>query len=93
MDPVTSGADPTTPLEAFNNATIATGGDSKLYNLNVFYDVSWSYEVLSERAGLMQIGGRYRLDDYEYCARAAYDSGSWVGITLMVLQCFWLMRV
>lgn len=41
MDPVSSGADPTTPLEAFNNATIATGGDSKLYNLNVFYDVSW----------------------------------------------------
>lgn len=42
MDPVTSGADPTTPLETFNNATIATGGDSKLYNLNVFYDVSES---------------------------------------------------
>jgi hypothetical protein len=40
MDPVSSGLDPTTPLEAFNNATIATGGDSKLYNLNVFYDVS-----------------------------------------------------
>lgn len=38
MDPVTSGADPTTPLEAFNNATVATGGDSRLYNLNVFYD-------------------------------------------------------
>ena len=42
MDPVTSGTDPTTPLETFNNATIATGGDSKLYNLNVFYDVSES---------------------------------------------------
>lgn len=40
MDPVSSGMDPTTPLEAFNNATIATGGDSKLYDLNVFYDVS-----------------------------------------------------
>jgi hypothetical protein len=32
--------DPTTPLEVFNNATFATGGDSKLYNLNVFYNVS-----------------------------------------------------
>jgi hypothetical protein len=32
--------DPTVPLEAFNNATIATGGDSRLYNLNVFYNVS-----------------------------------------------------
>lgn len=50
MDPVSSGADPTTPLESFNNATISTGGDSKLYNLNVFYDVSWS------RAGLLNVG-------------------------------------
>lgn len=41
MDPVTSGADPTTPLEIFANGTIATGGDSKLYNLNVFYNVSF----------------------------------------------------
>lgn len=40
MDPVTSGMDPTTPLEAFNNATDAAGGDSKIYNLNVFYNVS-----------------------------------------------------
>ncbi|KAF1841161.1 ammonium transporter-like protein [Cucurbitaria berberidis CBS 394.84] len=44
MDPVSSGLDPTLPLEAFNNATIATGGDSRLYNLNVFYnpgDIAW----------------------------------------------------
>ena len=40
MDPVTSGLDPTTPLEAFNNLTDANGGDSRLYNLNVFYNVS-----------------------------------------------------
>lgn len=31
--------DPTTPLETFENTTIATGGDSKEYNLNVFYNV------------------------------------------------------
>ena len=37
--PVTSGMDPTTPLEVFGNTTIATGGDSLLYNLNVFYNV------------------------------------------------------
>jgi Amt family ammonium transporter len=42
MDPVTSGADPTTPLEVFNNATDVNGGDSTLYNLNVFYNVSRS---------------------------------------------------
>lgn len=54
MDPVSSGADPTTPLEAFNNATIATGGDSRLYNLNVFYDVSWLCEC-REQAGLMRL--------------------------------------
>lgn len=42
MDPVVSGADPTTPLEAYANGTLATGGDSKLYNLNVFYNVSFS---------------------------------------------------
>jgi Amt family ammonium transporter len=39
MDPVTSGSDPTTPLQAFANATDINGGDSKLYNLNVFYNV------------------------------------------------------
>lgn len=40
MDPVTSGLDPTLPLETFGNTTVATGGDSRLYNLNVFYNVS-----------------------------------------------------
>jgi Amt family ammonium transporter len=39
MDPVSSGLDPTVPLEAYNNGT-STGGDSRLYNLNVFYNVS-----------------------------------------------------
>ena len=38
-DPVNTGLDTTLPLETFNNVTIATGGDSKLYNLNVFYNV------------------------------------------------------
>lgn len=40
MNPVTSGQDPTVPLEPFTNTTSATGGDSRLYNLNVFYSVS-----------------------------------------------------
>lgn len=41
MDPVTSGLDPTVPLETFANTSIPTGGDSRLYNLNVFYNVSF----------------------------------------------------
>lgn len=81
MDPVSSGADPTTPLEAFNNATIATGGDSKLYNLNVFYDVSWSRDELLN-VGLMRLGGRYRLDDHGHGVGAAYDPRSWVCTTM-----------
>jgi Amt family ammonium transporter len=40
MDPVSSGLDPTLPLETFGNTTDPTGGDSRLYNLNVFYNVS-----------------------------------------------------
>jgi ammonium transporter, Amt family len=40
MDPVSSGLDPTLPIEAFNNQTDVNGGDSRLYNLNVFYNVS-----------------------------------------------------
>jgi Amt family ammonium transporter len=40
MNPVSSGADPTTPLEVFGNVTSATGGDSRVDNLNVFYNVS-----------------------------------------------------
>jgi hypothetical protein len=39
-DGVLSGSMPTTPLEDFQNATISTGGDSSLYNLNVFYNVN-----------------------------------------------------
>jgi Amt family ammonium transporter len=34
-----NGADPTLPLEAYNN-TLATGGDSRVDNLNVYYNVS-----------------------------------------------------
>lgn len=44
MDPVESGLQPITPLESFNNLTDANGGDSRLYNLNVFYepgDIAW----------------------------------------------------
>jgi Amt family ammonium transporter len=39
MDPTMNGADPTLPLEAYNN-TLATGGDSRVDNLNVYYNVS-----------------------------------------------------
>jgi Amt family ammonium transporter len=38
---VTSGLDPTLPLETFQNTTVPTGGDSTLYNLNVFYNVGF----------------------------------------------------
>jgi hypothetical protein len=39
MEPSTSGADPTVPLIAYNGTT-ATGGDSLVENLNVYYNVS-----------------------------------------------------
>lgn len=39
MEPVSSGSDPTTPLEIFKNVTDINGGDSTMYNLNVFYNV------------------------------------------------------
>ncbi|KAJ4296540.1 ammonium transporter Amt1 [Kalmusia sp. IMI 367209] len=57
-DPVLSGVDPTTPLEAFNNLTIPTGGDSKLNNLNVFYnpgDIAWM--ITSTALVLLMIPG------------------------------------
>jgi Amt family ammonium transporter len=44
MEPVSSGLDPTVPMEVFNNTTDVNGGDSRLYNLNVFYnpgDIAW----------------------------------------------------
>jgi hypothetical protein len=41
MEPSTSGADPTVPLIAYNG-TIATGGDSLVENLNVYYNVSFA---------------------------------------------------
>ncbi|KAF2182256.1 ammonium transporter [Zopfia rhizophila CBS 207.26] len=58
MDPVTSGMDPTTPLEAFANTTDVNGGDSKLYNLNVFYnpgDIAWM--ITSTALVLLMIPG------------------------------------
>lgn len=53
MDPVLSGMDPTTPLEVFNNLTDANGGDSRLYNLNVFYNVSSPQISTSKFVSLM----------------------------------------
>ncbi|KAL7772007.1 hypothetical protein CFE70_001960 [Pyrenophora teres f. teres 0-1] len=58
MDPGTSGNDPTLPLEAFANTTYTTGGDSKLYNLNVFYnpgDIAWM--ITSTALVLLMIPG------------------------------------
>jgi hypothetical protein len=51
MNPVSSGADPTTPLEVFGNVTSATGGDSRVDNLNVFYNVSLRRVVLCRHMG------------------------------------------
>ncbi|KAF9741018.1 ammonium transporter Amt1 [Paraphaeosphaeria minitans] len=42
--PSTNGGDPTLPLVTFNNFTVPTGGDSRIDNLNVFYnagDIAW----------------------------------------------------
>lgn len=39
MDPTSNGADPTLPLQVYN-ATSVTGGDSRIDNLNVYYNVS-----------------------------------------------------
>lgn len=47
MDPVTSGLDPTAPLEPFANTSTPTGGDSRLYNLNVFYSVSFFLRAMN----------------------------------------------
>lgn len=58
MDPVSSGLDPTLPLEPFGNTTDATGGDSRLYNLNVFYnpgDIAWM--ITSTALVLLMIPG------------------------------------
>jgi Amt family ammonium transporter len=41
MDPTTNGMDPTLPLQAYNG-TLATGGDSRVDNLNVYYNVSYA---------------------------------------------------
>lgn len=57
-DPVDSGMFPTTPLEPFGNDTVATGGDSTLYNLNVFYnpgDIAWM--ITSTALVLLMIPG------------------------------------
>jgi Amt family ammonium transporter len=48
MDPTTNGADPTLPLQAYNG-TVATGGDSRVENLNVYYNVSFARLVCSFR--------------------------------------------
>ena len=55
MDPVSSGLDPTLPLEAFTNTTDATGGDSRLYNLNVFYNVSFYTQTISSGGWLVVV--------------------------------------
>jgi hypothetical protein len=83
MDPVSSGLDPTVPLEPFGNITEATGGDSRLYNLNVFYNVSFWLPRYGNCYGFGGYAGltatfparRYRLDDYVYRPRAAHDTG------------------
>ena len=86
MDPVTSGMDPTVPLEAFANSTYSTGGDSRLYNLNVFYNVSTGHVHESQKtlwyAGLMSwfLARRHRLDDYINRARPAHDPGCRVSL-------------
>ena len=58
MDPVTSGSDVTTPLQAFGNTTEPAGGDSRLYDLNVFYesgDIAWM--LVSTALVLLMIPG------------------------------------
>lgn len=84
MDPVTSGMDPTVALEPFTNTSIPTGGDSRLYNLNVFYNVSLPGEpTLAIRGANGSIAGRHRLDDHINCARALDDSGCRVSRTMV----------
>jgi Amt family ammonium transporter len=54
MEPSTNGADPTVPLIVYNG-TIATGGDSLVENLNVFYNVSLLGWSCAADAGLMRL--------------------------------------
>jgi hypothetical protein len=70
-----SGVDPTIPLVAYNG-TIATGGNSKADNLNIFYNVSFSI-VLADRV-LIGTGWRHRVGAHINCACASHDPGSWV---------------
>jgi hypothetical protein len=52
MDPSVSGADPTLPLIPYNG-TIATGGNSKIDNLNVYYNVSLASTFAASNVGLI----------------------------------------
>ena len=56
--PVDSGMFPTTPMEDFNNSTDPAGGDSLLYNLNVFYNVSAAVFRIVNLVALMFLGSR-----------------------------------
>lgn len=70
-----SGLDPTLPLETFHNDTMPAGGDSRLDNLNVFYNASSAPRYpLPSRSVLTPAGGRHRLDAYLDGARPVNDS-------------------
>jgi hypothetical protein len=78
MDPSSTGADPTTPLQVYNG-TAATGGDSRIENLNVYYNVSLvgsEFMYQTKRGANATLAWRHRLDDHSNCSRASYDSWS-----------------
>jgi hypothetical protein len=84
MDPTTNGADPTLPLQAYNG-TLATGGDSRVDNLNVYYNVSLlGGRAASGRGANCLLARRHRLDDHSNCSRASYDSRSWVSARMYI---------
>jgi hypothetical protein len=78
MDPSLTGADPTVPLEVYNG-TVATGGDSRIDNLNVYYNVSFvgsEFPYQTKRGANATLAWRHRLDDHGNCSRASDDSWS-----------------
>ena len=68
-----SGMDPTTPLQVFQNLTVPTGGDSKLENLNVYYNVGSRARRACVTLILTPAGWRYRVDAHVNGLSPAHD--------------------
>lgn len=73
--PSASGIDPTVQLVSFTNQSIPTGGDSKIDNLNVFYNVTPRQPRPCVIVVLNTAGRRHRMDAYLHRPCPSHDSG------------------